>query len=49
MDETRTRLVVDCSVTFKWKVANEEFSDEARELLKDMAQKQVKVTGTRLG
>jgi predicted nucleic acid-binding protein len=41
MDETRARLVVDCSVTFKWKVASEEFSDEARELLKDMDAKAV--------
>jgi hypothetical protein len=24
MDEARTRLVVDCSVTFKWKVASRE-------------------------
>ena len=36
MDETRTRLVVDYSDTFKWKVVSEEFSDEALELLKDM-------------
>ncbi len=41
MDATRNRLVVDCSVTFKWKVTSEEFANEARELLKDMDAKVV--------